>query len=209
MMTLGDMVVCGTPPAKLAKALAIIADTLHPSFNANPKIKPDWSKRSCVLCSLAVSDFLQRIGFVAGVRSVAAFMFAARGNVQLHSLGIGSPDDHRMIDGDWVGHLVVTVAGWMIDTTLYPAIRPQWPYLTGQIALPLYPPNAPVVKFGGLPMISGLSVTDTDDPDYEFCLGWCDRRDNDGWRRGPDARDRDRRVPSVEAMVARFGEWRA
>ena len=207
MMTLGDMTVVGKPPAKLAKALAVIADTLHPSFNANPNIKPDWSRRSCVLCSLAVWEFLLSIGFAdAAVRSVTAFMFAARGKRHLHSLGIGSPDDHRVLDGEWCGHMVVTVAGWLIDTTLYRAIRPQWPHLTGQVAVPLYPPNAPVVKFGDLPMISGFSITD--DEDYEFCLGWCDRRDNVGWRRGPDCRDRERRRPSADAMVARFGEWR-
>jgi hypothetical protein len=74
--------------------------------------------------------------------------------------------------------------------------------------VPLYPPDATVVKIGDLPMISGFSITDADDPDYEFCLGWCDRRSNDTWRRGPDCIDVDRRVPSVEALVARFGEWR-
>jgi hypothetical protein len=205
--TLGDMKVVGMPPAKLAKALAVIADTLHPSFNANPKIKPDHSKRSCVLCSLTVREFLTKIGFAdAAVASVATFLFADRGETRLHSAGIGSPEDHRKIDGNWCGHMVVTVAGYLIDTTLYQAMRPQWPDLTGQIAVPLYAPEEPEVKMFDLALLAALSITEDD---YEFNIGWCDRRINNGWRHGPDARDRLRRIPSVQAMVARFGEWKA
>jgi hypothetical protein len=34
------------------------------------------------------------------------------------------PDDKRKIDGCWNGHLVVTVAGFLIDPTLYQIKRP-------------------------------------------------------------------------------------
>jgi hypothetical protein len=207
MIQLGDMMVIGQPPAKLAKALAVIADTLHPSFNANKSIEPDKSKRSCVLASLAVRDFLQATDFAsATTMSVATALFAERGTTRLHSVGIGAPHDHRVVDGDWCGHMVVTVDGWLIDTTLYQALRPQWPDLTGQMALPLYRVE-PATRVFDLPLLTGASFTVED---YEFNICWCDRSENIGWRKGPDARDRDRRRPSVEAMVARFcgfGGW--
>jgi hypothetical protein len=206
IIQLGDMTVIGTPPAKLLKAIAVISEMLHPSFNANPNIKPDHSKRSCVLCSLTVRDFLQAIGFAdASVASVSVVMFASRGSKPLHSIGIGVPIDNRKIDGQWCGHMVATVAGWVIDTTLYQAKRPQWPDLTGQIAVPLYPPGAAVVRMFDWPMITGFQLTKDDG--YQFLTAWCDRKDNNTWHRGPDAVDIERRRPSVDAMVACFGPW--
>ena len=54
-MQLGEMQVIGSPPAKLAKALAVIADTLHPAFAHDPRITPGISKESCVLCSQSMT----------------------------------------------------------------------------------------------------------------------------------------------------------
>src|SRR5688572_10816402 len=62
-MQLGDMEVGGQPPAKLVKALATIASGLHPAFDALPWIAPGKSKNSCVLTSLAIREFLFRIGY--------------------------------------------------------------------------------------------------------------------------------------------------
>jgi hypothetical protein len=59
MMQLGDMIVSGEFPPKLVKALAVIANTLHPAFDRQPWLgAPGWSKRSCVLASLACRGFL-------------------------------------------------------------------------------------------------------------------------------------------------------
>jgi hypothetical protein len=83
---LGDMMVMGRPPRELLKALATIAGTLHPAFDSHPRIAPGKSKESCVLCSLAVRDFFNNIGFDdAAVRPVFVVMrvFASR----LSSLG--------------------------------------------------------------------------------------------------------------------------
>ena len=54
-MQLGEMQVIGSPPAKLGKALAVIADTLHPAFAHDPRITPGISKESCVLCSQSMT----------------------------------------------------------------------------------------------------------------------------------------------------------
>jgi hypothetical protein len=206
MIRLGDMTVIGKPPAKLAKALAVIADTLHPSFNANPRIKPDWSKRSCVMCSLTVREFLTAIGFAdATVMPVRAILWARLNGKDVHSLGIGlPPTTHKIARGDWAGHMIVTAAGYLIDTTLYQAVRPQWLDLTGMAALPLAEDRTRKVM--EMPLVAGAVLLDSESPGYEFNIAWgaCP---NPSWRNGPDARDRDRRVPSVQAMMARFGKW--
>ena len=60
-MQLGDMQVIGSPPAKLAKALAVIADTPHPAFAHDPRITPGIWKESCVLCSHSMTAIRQRL----------------------------------------------------------------------------------------------------------------------------------------------------
>src|SRR5262252_7800728 len=127
---LGDMMVVGNPPAKLWKALAVIADALHPSFELEPRIAPGISKSSCVICALTVRDFLRAIGFdMARVAPVCAVMWASENGKQLHSLGIGHPDDDSAFADRWSGHLVVVIGAFLIDATLYGAQRPQWPDL--------------------------------------------------------------------------------
>jgi hypothetical protein len=207
MIPLGDMLVVGRPPARLLKALAVIADTLHPTFARQEWIKsPDRSKESCVLSSLAVRDFLHSIGIIAEVRPVMLVMLAMKGNETLHSLATGTPeqpdDDHG-----WAGHLVVTVPGateYLIDTTLYPTIRPQWRgILSGMMAVP----TCRGFKVGDLSRISGFQVSDPADPEFIFEIVWADRPDNTRWKRGGDARQQWRRRAAVAAMRKRFGKW--
>lgn len=205
---LGDMMVVGNPPAKLWKALAVVADGLHPGFDLRSTIIPGKSKNSCVLCALTVRDFLLRIGFTdAAVRPVAVVMWASECGKQLHSLGIGSPEDPRddAGPGHWIGHMVTTVAGFLIDTTLYCALRPQWPQLTGMVVLPIHA-EPDERKIFGLDLIVGVTM---DEPErgYQFNIGWLDNPYNRAWRGGPDARDRNRREPVVAWLIKRFGRW--
>lgn len=87
------------PPRKLARAFDTIAKDLHLAFETLDWIEPGISRESCVLCSLAVRDFLRMIGFASA--NVAPVMmtiraFDAAGN-QVHSLGLGlreTPDKH-------------------------------------------------------------------------------------------------------------------
>ena len=204
--TLGHMTVIGTPPAKLAKALAVIADTLHPAFEAQPRIIPGISKESCVLCSLTVRDFLRAIGFDrAVVAPVVTLMWATERGEQLHSLGIGVPDDPREPGNRWIGHMVVVVAGRLIDTTLYHTLRPQWPDLTGMISVPLAPTQHKPFAYG-LKLIAG---TDISEPgrDYNFCMAWLDNPTNRTYRSGGDY-ERERRLPVVHKLIEKFGTWR-
>ena len=210
MIPLGDMAVLGdVQPPKLWKALAVIADTLHPTFARQPWIAhPDKSKESCILCSLAVRDFLHTIGFNDAVcRSVVVVMKAWQGDKELHSLGIGVPGTPRE-DGRWVGHLVVWLPSLktLIDTTLYPTIRPQWKDLPPMIAARCDEPMDDC-RYGGLKAVAALSMTDDEREGYEFGITWLDNPRNAPPCKGNDAEPW-RRAVVIEAMRAKFGEWR-
>jgi hypothetical protein len=212
---LGDMTVCpGHYPAKLLKALAVIADRLHAEYGKQPWIaNPDKSKESCVLASLAVRDFLRGIGFDAEVRSVCAIMKAVDAcGRELHSAGVGAsnkaygrkyPD--REPDGRWNGHLVVVLPREkvLIDTTLFPLVdRPAWSDLmTGMIALPTQPPSDE--RLYGLRLITGLNMINEDDG-REFSIAWLDRPANVSWRRKGHDADRWRRRAVVDTLIAAF-----
>lgn len=207
MTKLADMTVLGDMPPKLWKALAVIADTLHPEFARQPWIAhADKSKESCVLCSLAVADFLSDIGFDARVRPVVTVLKAWNGEVELHSAGIGVPGTPRVEDR-WVGHLIVWLEAskTLIDTTLYPVIRPAWKELPPMIAAQCIDGGGKDRPFGLKP-IAALSMTDDDVPGYEFGIMYLDNPRNTSWRKGGDA-EAWRRAVVVAAMRTKFGEW--
>lgn len=207
-MILGEMEILGEPPAKLLKALAVIAARLHPSFDALPWIKPGISKSSCVLCSLAVRDFLFRIGFTdAEVAPVLMAVRAFRDGKELHTLGIGTTDLREAATAKvkWPGHLIVRLptTGYLIDTTLYQARRQHWQHLAGMMAAPLAT-EVDDRPFGLRPIV-GLSLTAPDKAEVE--MWWLDQPGNKFWRRGGDAGPR-RRLDVVNSMVREFGTWR-
>ena len=119
---LGDLKVLGNapPPAKLLKALAVIAKEMHPAFARVRTFKPEISFESCVLCSLAVRDFLNAIDIATMVRPVSILIRACENGKELHSLGIGKPfDDRPSGNGRYAGHLAAVAGNWLVDTTLY------------------------------------------------------------------------------------------
>ena len=189
----------------------MIAADLHPAFNRVPRIVKDKSRRSCVLSSLAVRDFLWKIGFRdAKVEPVFLIVRAyAEDGSEIHSVGAGDfaaipaqAPHHHVVDTrmDWSGHMVVVVAGWLIDVTLYQASRPQWPELPGMAAAPLVMEDR-----GGMVLVSG-SKAKRDDGSEVF-LSWWQQPHNTRWRDGGDAKERWRREPVVKALVQRFGKW--
>lgn len=201
-MQLGDMLVIGEPPARLLRPLAVIADGLHRGFELQPNIRPGISKESCVLCALTVRDVLREAGFErARVAPVATIMWATENGKELHSLGIGDPDDQRSAPADrWVGHLVVVAAGYLIDATLYRAIRPAWSDMSPMIALPLNPKRSHR-RIRMLDVLAGGVFTDDERPGYEFHVVWLDNPTNKGWLAGPD-RESARRAGVVDALLA-------
>jgi len=153
-MMLGEMLVQGKPPAKMIKALSVIASTMHQKFDE----QGFGSRTACILCSLAVRDFFRRIGYTDAQMTPVYLMMEARdseGQV-IHSLGVG---DHANAgqakpDGDgWDGHVCVRVPklSYLVDTTLYQTIRPPWAALPGMIALP-YERDPENKLFGLTPM---------------------------------------------------------
>jgi hypothetical protein len=204
-LRLGDLAVIGDYPAKALKALAVIADKLHPAYDAlDGGARAGRSRELCLFNSLAVRAFLVEIGFTdADVKPCAVLMRAELDDRPVHTLGVGLPDQPD-IPGKFNSHAIVAVPSiaLMIDATLYQAQRPQWRgALPGMIALP-YAPN-------GL-TIAGRRVTSRAEPGFVFDISWTARPEID-IRRQRDFRDaasiaRRRRVAA--AMRERFGRWR-
>jgi len=213
---LADMLVQGEPPAKFLKALAVIADKLHPLFDAEPwMIYAGRSKESCVLSSLAVRDFLWKVGFKdAEVRPVVMAMQALDGDgMQIHSARCGDPDMEAVRrqfkpGGGWPGHLIVVVpsTGYLIDPTLYQANRKEWEGLYGMIATPTYTDD---VEEGiwGLPLLGGMEAQQENGS--TFRLVYLDHRANSLWREAGDASHRSHRANVVKQLVALFSRGKS
>jgi hypothetical protein len=209
-LRLGDMLVVGDFKPKMFKALAVIADRLHPAYDALPdRKKAGNSKESCLFSSLSVRDFLVGIGYKdATVRTCMVYMYAERDGKELWSLGIGVPGDPDRPD-KFNGHAVVVVpsAGILIDVTLYQAIREQWRgAVTGMMAVE-HDPNNPY-KTRELKQLGGMTFRAIDEP-VTFEIVWGDRPDIN-WRRQPDMTDPQslqRRRKVAKALRDTFGEF--
>ena len=197
------------PPGKLTKAMAVLT-TIHDEFAKQPWVKhKDISKESCALCSLTVRDFLQRIGFKdARVRSVTAIMKARRNGEEIHSLGVGTPMDREVLPGKWAGHLVTTVDGYLIDTTLGPWKRPAWPDLPEMVVIKMFEePKGHRMPLEG-DNLWPLTAARLDGGDTEIELVYLDRPANQSWKNGGGDTNKDRRREVIMALVKRFGAWR-
>ena len=187
------------PPRKLMRALQTIARDLHPTFEAEPWIRPGASFESCVLCSLAARDFLRGVGFASA--EVAPVMLTIRAfdqsGAQVHSLGAGVPDTLPDTDLRWNGHMVTTVGGWLIDCTLQRMNRPQWPWLPGSVIAPLW--SKPTMLHGHSVMAGDMVENDG----LAVAIAWQATPQNERWRLGPDAYD-ERRRNVVATLVDAF-----
>src|ERR1700741_1545134 len=77
----GELAVLAHPPAKMLKALAVIADRAHPAYDECSGVAAGASKDKCLFMSLAVRDFLVEIGYRdATVRS--CFLYIAADDLQ-------------------------------------------------------------------------------------------------------------------------------
>lgn len=207
-MTLGDLLIVGTPPAPFVRALGAIAGALHPAFDQI--VVPGKSKESCVLASLAVRDFLWQAGFkdarlVTVYLAIRAVDAAGR---ELHSVGVGDHNGTVPVSvpvpketGDrWNGHMVVEVpsVGYMVDTTMFNMKRPAWPDLPGMIATPIERDG--VTRSFGLDHLACIR-TEIDDG-VQLMLWWL-VQPNERWRDAPDT-ERHRRLSVVKAMLRLF-----
>lgn len=206
-----NMQVVGEPTPRLTHALAVVDRLMHTSFDLRAMLELGKSKDSCVLCALTVRDFLRGIGVPAAVAPVATVMWAKLDGRELHSIGIGVPNDKRKTPGRWSGHLVTIADNYLIDCVLYASIRPQWPFLRGMAALPLIEKSQrtkPLSLYPDYTALAGVSVTDTDEPGYEFSICYLDNPTNKSWADGPDAINTHYREPVVEHLVAEFRKTR-
>lgn len=214
-MILNDLVILEPGSAKFTKALAAVASVLHPAYD-EVLPKAGKSKESCVLCSLTVRDFLWKVGFKdARVTTCYLALVAVDADgKEVHSAGCG---DHgagrvpllpgvtmpRQSPGYWNGHMVVEVPSenTILDTTLFPMKRPQWPLLPGMFAVPIF--DGP----GGFGMQQISAIAADQQNGNELRAYWL-REPNEGWRNGGDAKDKALRAPVVRALRRTFGAWR-
>lgn len=205
-MKLGDLEVVqrpdgSYPPLKLMKALAVIGNEMHDEFG-----KPiyrhshkDKSKESCILSSLTVRDFLRQLGFWrARVAPVQVFITAERNGEIFHVVELGSPE---ATGPGWSGHMVVICAGWLIDTTLFPVIRPAWKYMAGMLVVPLGVNNGGKIR--GLETLAALQA---EDEGVLTTVVWTDDPNNVSWRKAPDSA-RERRMAIVNVLMQRYDEY--
>lgn len=201
---IGDMRVLGQPLPRLGRALAAIAADLHDGFERDERLVPGISRNSCVLCSLAVRDFLNQIGIEAEAVAVKTIIRAYQDREELHSTGVGFQGPQLNNDPiRWPGHMVVIADGYLIDTTLYPVVdRPAWRgEITPMIAIPLYPFDRNAPKFMDRHVLAGFEGRDGG---YTLACGWLDDRENMSWQEGPDAKDPDRRATVVRSLRELF-----
>lgn len=197
------MLVAAKVDGKMTDALSVIATTLHTAFDT--VVVPGKSKESCVLCSLAVRDFLWQAGWKDATCTTVYMMIVATDpkGKEIWSLGVGDHTDipttvPAPVDTPerWSGHMVVEVpsAGIIIDTTMYPARREKyWPKLPGMAAV-MIDHNGPISY--GLKPVAGLAA---DGPEGSVRVVWL-RQSNKRWQGAPDA-VRARRLPVVKHML--------
>jgi hypothetical protein len=209
-MMLGDMYVQGKPPGKLVKALSVVASTLHQEYDRLDWLLAGKSKESCVLASLTVRDFFRRIGFtdVQMTPVYLAIEAVDKDGKFIHSVGVG---DHiaagqAPAKGDgWDGHVCVRIPklSYLVDTTVYQTIRPQWHDLPGMFAMPYA--REPEQKVLGMTPMAG--ITRANGNGDRMKIVWLDQPANESWRKAPD-RQIERRQDVVKTMVKRFGNWK-
>lgn len=206
-MMLNDLlIVAPLPEPRMWAALHAIDAALHPAFDR--VVPPGKSKESCVLCSLAVRDFLWRAGWKDATCTTVYMMIVATdplGN-EIWSLGVGDHTNIPTVDkrpmpdtaARWSGHMVVEVpsAGIMIDTTMFPAKREHWPNLPGMVAVQIQ--DGPISY--GLKPLAGMA---DDDDRGRVQVVWL-RQPNKRWQGAPDT-DRARRLPVVKALLGALG----
>ncbi|MBR0753533.1 hypothetical protein JQ604_15195 [Bradyrhizobium jicamae] len=205
----GDMGVMAHPPAKMLKALAVIATRAHPAYDECSGVAAGASRDKCLFMSLAVRDFLVEIGF-ADATARSCFLYIAANDLQgkeLWSVGLGAPGQYP-IPEKFNGHAVCTVPSLklLIDTTVYQAVRPQWAGAVSGMAAIKYHQPWPHQLIHGCPSIAGCEAVL---PDRRVMLLWLDRPEIN-WKRQIDFRQKnDRRRYVTKALREAFGSWSA
>lgn len=203
----GDLAVLAHPPAKMLKALAVIAARAHPAYDECSGFPAGASKDKCLFMSLAVRDFLVEIGYRdATVRSCFLYIAAVdQQGKELWSVGLGAPGQ-TSVPEKFNGHAICTVPtlSLLIDTTIYQAIRPHWAgAVNGMAAIKYHRPWTNQL-IHGRPSIAGAEIAL---PDRRLMVLWLDRPEVN-WRREIDFRYKnDRRRYVTKALRDAFGEW--
>jgi hypothetical protein len=192
------------PSPALLKALAVIDQFLHPTFDAQFRMPKGKSKESCVLVALTIRDFLVAIDLPASVRSVGCVMWATRRGKRVHSLGTGVPQDDAILPGRFNGHLVAQYGGWLIDGVVYAARRPAWPELAGIVVVAAERPTGSPPIVMEREVIAGLAAVDGKNI---FNMLYVDRPENIGWLEGPDASRPDMVSMRDDVVRALVREW--
>jgi hypothetical protein len=140
---------------------------------------------TCIMQSLAVRDYLLRLGFAAKVKTVMLLARSLEHGKEIYSLGMGIKN-HRVADA-WNGHLVTVCNNLLIDPTF--PVRPAWSWMATCPAVPMIPRDRrpfftlsrpgenPITR----PVIAQINKTEGN---YEFAAFWIADK-NHGWQKGP------------------------
>ncbi len=204
MNHIADMLILPSANERFQAALSVVAKHLHSTWAFDHFEGGEISKQSCVLASLTVKDFLFKCGFHdAKVTPVFTIMIARLHGKQIHSLGIGKPDEKPLSKGSWPGHMVVEIPSQnvIVDTTLYPAMRPHWPALPGMICTTINGDGSIMYDY---PILTGIGLS-KDESGYDFSVWWLRTEHNTSWKKAPDAINlRRRRKQVVEKLFHHF-----
>jgi len=160
----------------------------------------------CIFTSLAVRDFLREIGVKADVRSVALIVTAAHQGLPLHRLGVGMNKlwDDPYEGPNWDGHLIVTVPGYLIDSTFHTVRREAWSW-TPDILITKRGTKLQIKEsnYPALPIVACASMI-SPAHQYQFQAVWFSYTRNNGWKTAPDF-EPTRRQGLISEMLE---EWR-
>lgn len=176
-----DLVVFGDPSSVLLSALKIIGNDMHTLLSKHKDPKDQiTSKERCVLASLTCRDFLLELGIEAEVSPCSLRISAIdKSGKPFRHLFLGDPESPDAKD-PLPGHMVVLADGFLVDTTIYQAIRPEWKMVPPMIAIPIQ--RLPTEVDGMSPL---ASFSGEEEGNNIFAV-WLDRPELD-WEDAPDA----------------------
>lgn len=184
------MVVQGSPSPVLRDALAVAAQ-IHSVFDRHAD--KGTSATSCVHASLALADFLSRLGIEAEALPVAVVIRAMQDGKQTHLHRVGSAAYERP-RGKWNGHMIVVADRFLIDPTFRQFNAAGLNGLPDMLALP-----SSEGQLLGLRLLGrfGASLK----PGHVYNVAWIHTPENTGWQAWDDRQKQGIRKAVVTGLL--------
>lgn len=200
------------PGERFLVAADLVATELHNSlFQLSCNESSGDSKNRCILSSLAVEEFFKCAGFKSKVQSVVCVIRGANWPGSPKSVKFGGSHTAILGDpnaqcgtGEWAGHLIALVEvegnSFLVDTTLYNRIRPQWAELTGMVVISTRPDRLRL--FQEQECCSYLGGYASTDGAWE--ISYYLNESNNVWASAPDTREEARWKAPAHALACKL-----